>query len=121
MKRQIGRKMIAEDGPGWAVTGYEDRILPGRWETEADATHEGLLGVYLLSGVEVKQPWRRTQLVAGWWQVYGTHDLRHDVFGTVAKVNAGWLAVTYTRAERRFGTLAEGCQWVADQFKPTDK
>jgi hypothetical protein len=118
---RLRRKMIAEEGPGWAVTGYEDRILPGRWATEADATNEGLLGVYLMSGVdvvEIKRAWRRTKLADGWWQVYGTGNLRHDVFGTVEKVYGGCFAHANPEGTRNFGTLAEGCQWVADQYKP---
>lgn len=50
---RLRRKTIAADGPGWAVTDYEGNPLPGRWATQADAHTEGLLGVYLLSGVDV--------------------------------------------------------------------
>ena len=45
--------MVAADGAGWAVTGGNDELLPGRWADEATAREQGLLGVYLLSGVDV--------------------------------------------------------------------
>lgn len=49
----LRRKMIAEDGPGWAVTDYDGNPLPGRWASEEDAREHGLLGVYLLSGLDL--------------------------------------------------------------------
>jgi hypothetical protein len=39
-------------GP-WAVTDYDGKVLPGRWETEGDARDYGLCGRYLLSGLDV--------------------------------------------------------------------
>lgn len=50
---RLRRKMIAEDGPGWAVTDYDGNPLPGRWATKSDAWENGLVGVYLLSGADV--------------------------------------------------------------------
>lgn len=47
--------MVSVEGPGWAVTDHEGEPLPGRWKTEAEARTHGLLGVYLLSGVDVKR------------------------------------------------------------------
>lgn len=52
---RLRRGMVAENGPGWAVTGSEGQALPGRWADEETATREGLLGVYLLSGVDVRE------------------------------------------------------------------
>jgi len=53
MSFQLRRGMIAEDGPGWAVTDWQGFPLPGRWADEATAREQGLLGVYLLSGYDV--------------------------------------------------------------------
>lgn len=52
---RLRRGMISETGPGWAVTGDEGKVLPGRWADENKARREGLLGVYLLSGIDVKK------------------------------------------------------------------
>jgi hypothetical protein len=53
MTLKLRRKMIAQTGPGWAVTDYEGAPLFGRWATEEDAREEGLCGVYLLSGCDI--------------------------------------------------------------------
>jgi hypothetical protein len=50
---KLRRGMIAEDGPGWAVTGYDGEPLPGRWPTKEAAEVNGYLGVYLMSGVDL--------------------------------------------------------------------
>lgn len=49
---RLRRGMISEDGPGWAVTGNDGEPLPGRWADEDTAREQGLLGVYLLSGID---------------------------------------------------------------------
>jgi hypothetical protein len=49
----LRRGMIAADGPGWAVTGYDGKPLYGRWATEGEAVANGYAGVYLLSGIDV--------------------------------------------------------------------
>ena len=41
---RLRRKMVAADGPGWAVTDWDDEPLPGRWATEEDATRRGADG-----------------------------------------------------------------------------
>lgn len=53
MTFRLRRGMISEDGPGWAVTTVNSVPLPGRWADAATAHKEGLLGVYLLSGIDV--------------------------------------------------------------------
>jgi hypothetical protein len=50
---KLRRGMISEDGPGWAVTGYDGEPLPGRWPTKEAAEVNGYLGVYLMSGVDL--------------------------------------------------------------------
>lgn len=39
----------------WVVLDYDDNPLPGEWDTEEEATDQGLCGKYLLSGYEVKE------------------------------------------------------------------
>ena len=53
MTFRLRRGMVAETGPGWAVTGADGEPLPGRWPDEATAREQGFLGVYLMSGVDV--------------------------------------------------------------------
>lgn len=53
MGMRLRRGMVSEDGTGWAITDYDGKPLPGRWVTKEMATQNGLLGVYLLSGVDV--------------------------------------------------------------------
>jgi hypothetical protein len=55
MTFQLRRGMISEEGAGWAVTDWQGFPLPGRWADEATAREQGLLGVYLLSGHDVKE------------------------------------------------------------------
>lgn len=50
---RLTRKRISTLGPGYAVTDADGVILPGRWANAEDAFEEGLLGVYLLSGMDV--------------------------------------------------------------------
>lgn len=50
---KLRRGMIAEGGPGWTVVGNDGEPLPGRWADEDAAREQGLLGVYLLSGIDV--------------------------------------------------------------------
>lgn len=47
-----GTQRGTQGGP-WAVTDYDDKVLPGRWPTEELARDEGLCGRYLLSGLDV--------------------------------------------------------------------
>lgn len=49
----LRRGMIAAEGAGWAVTAPDGTPKPGRWSTKDKAVEQGLLGVYLLSGVDV--------------------------------------------------------------------
>lgn len=53
MTFRLRRGMVAEDGPGWAVIGADGEPLPGRWADRETAHEQGLLGVYLLSGVDL--------------------------------------------------------------------
>ena len=50
MTFRLRRGMVAEIGPGWAVTDWDGNPLPGRWADEDTAREQGFLGVYLLSG-----------------------------------------------------------------------
>jgi hypothetical protein len=69
---KLRRGMVAADGPGWAVTGYDGEPLPGRWPDEATARREGLLGVYLLSGADVVEiPERPVETGDGAWRYKG--------------------------------------------------
>lgn len=54
-RTSLGRRTISVDGPGWAVVGYDDEVLPGRWATQDDAREHGLCGKYLLSGVLIRK------------------------------------------------------------------
>lgn len=112
--------MISADGPGWAVTNYEGKPLPGRWATREDAQTEGNLGVYLFSGIDViempDRQFRKAKLDNGWWQIYGVGDLRWTIFGTVEKSGGCWFAVTAEqKTERSCDQLKEGAQWVANK------
>lgn len=49
----MNRNEISETGPGWAVTGYDGNVKPGRWISDDDALEYGLAGRYLLSGYDV--------------------------------------------------------------------
>lgn len=50
---RLGRKRISQIGPGYAITDGDGVILQGRWQTAKDAYEEGLLGVWLLSGLDL--------------------------------------------------------------------
>lgn len=69
---KLRRGMVAETGPGWAVADSNGDPLPGRWADEATARKQGLLGVYLLSGIDVLEiPERPTETGSGAWSYKG--------------------------------------------------
>lgn len=118
---KIRRGMHSEKGPGWAVTDWGGHPLPGRWPTKERAMEQGLLGVYLLSGVDVveikRNTWRRVPVGTNRsWQIFGNNDRHSVLFGTVEQVTTNWYtAHAVSGARQSFEKQHTACQWLADQ------
>lgn len=54
----------------------------------------------------------------GGYYIVGVGAQRNVTYGLVEKVYGGWFATTVNGDERSCDKLADGAQWVADQYKP---
>lgn len=59
---------------------------------------------------------RRTKAGHGFWQVTGIGELRWTVLGTVEKVYGGWFAVAQDGETRQCDKLADGQEWLREQY-----